>query len=335
MNNLGIVKTNTILLFGLLISIPILSIVHLSIGQIDISTQEFWQSIFNFNENSANEIIIREIRIPRLMMALIAGASLSVVGLLMQTLFNNPLAGPYVLGINSGSSLFVALSIMTGIPFFTSDFGIITNALIGAFLFGLVILFFSKLVRTQIALLLVGLMLGSFISAFVSFLQSASNAQELKVFTLWALGSLQKVEFSQLPIIIIVALIGILAAFLIVKPLNVLVLGEQEAKLLGVNMKRTRVIIIVITAILTGLVTAFCGPIAFVGLAVPNLVRILFKTQQHFTLLIASLLFGAIFILTCDILIQLVEPHFMLPINVLTSIIGAPMVIFFILNRLR
>ncbi|HIP32988.1 MAG TPA: iron ABC transporter permease [Crocinitomicaceae bacterium] len=328
-------KKHSIILLALLICIPIFALVHLSVGQINISPKEFWQSLINFNDQIPNEIIAREIRIPRMFMALIAGASLSVVGLLMQTLFNNPLAGPYVLGINSGSSLFVALSIMTGVPFFASDLGIITNALIGAFLFGLVILFFSRLVRTQIALLLVGLMLGSFISAFVSFIQSASDAQELKVFTLWALGSLQKVEFTQLPIIFLITIIGIIGAFLIIKPLNILILGENEAKLLGVNIKRVRLVIIIITAILTGLVTAFCGPIAFVGLAVPNLVRILFKTQQHFILITASLLMGALFILICDIIIQLAEPFFMLPINVLTSIIGAPMVIFFILNRLR
>ncbi|MGY8927324.1 MAG: iron chelate uptake ABC transporter family permease subunit, partial [Flavobacteriales bacterium] len=123
--------------------------------------------------------------------------------------------------------------------------------------------------------------------------------------------------------------------FFIVKPLNALVLGEAEAKLLGINIKTTRLIIIILTAILTGLVTAFCGPIAFVGLAVPNLVRILFKTQQHLTLIIASVLIGSIFIVLCDILIQLLEPYFMLPINVLTSIIGAPMVILFILKRLK
>ncbi len=268
-------------------------------------------------------------------MAIIAGASLSIAGLLMQTLFNNPLAGPYVLGINSGSSLFVALSIMTGIPFFTSELGLISNALIGAFLFGLIILFFSRMVKTQVSLLLVGLMLGSFISAFVSLLQSASNAQELKIFTLWALGSLQKVDFNQLPIILTTSMIGVLGTFLLVKPLNLLILGESEAKLLGVNIQKTRLFIIAITAILTGLVTAFCGPIAFIGLAVPNLVRILFKTQNHRTLVIASLLFGGLFLLICDIIIQLLEPHFMLPINVLTSMIGAPLVIFFILKRIR
>jgi len=140
---------------------------------------------------------------------------------------------------------------------------------------------------------------------------------------------------NQLPIIIGTAFIGIFGAFFIVKPLNILVLGESEAKLLGVNIRRTRLIIIAITAVLTGLITAFCGPIAFVGLAVPNLVRIIFKTQNHSILVFASLLFGGIFILICDIFIQWIEPHFMLPINVLTSMVGAPLVIFFIIKRLR
>ena len=324
-----------LILTGILLLTPFIVALHLFVGQIDLSIDDYWNGLFSFDKTSVNEIIARDFRIPRLIMALIAGACLSVVGLMMQTLFNNPLAGPYVLGINSGSSLFVALSIMTGVPFFASDFGLIINSLLGAFLFGLIILFFSRIVRTQISLLLIGLMLGSFISAFVAFLQSASDAQELKVFTLWALGSLQKVDFEQLTYIIPIALTGIAATFFIVKPLNALVLGEAEAKLLGVNIKTTRLIIIILTAILTGLVTAFCGPIAFVGLAVPNLVRILFKTQQHRTLIIASVLIGSIFIVLCDILIQLLEPYFMLPINVLTSIIGAPMVILFILKRLK
>ncbi len=332
---MNLTQKHNALTFLFIIALILFAIVHLFVGQIDISLSDATNSLFNYNENAVNQLIVREIRFPRMIIAIIAGACLSVAGLLMQTLFNNPLAGPYVLGINSGSSLFVALSIMTGVPFFTSELGLITNALLGAFIFGILILFFSRMVKLQVSLLLVGLMLGSFISAFVSLLQSASNAQELKIFTLWALGSLQKVSFEQLPIIITVAGLGIIATFFIVKPLNILVLGESHAKLLGVNISKTRLIIIAITAVLTGLVTAFCGPIAFVGLAVPNLVRILFKTQNHRKLVISSLLFGAIFILLCDILIQILEPYFMLPINVLTSMVGAPLVIFFILKRLK
>lgn len=319
----------------MLISLPIIAIVHLLVGQIDISFSDYFDSIFSYDADNTNHIISRELRIPRMTMAIIAGAGLSIAGLLMQTLFNNPLAGPYVLGINSGSSLFVALTIMTGIPFFTSELGMVTNALLGAFVFGMIILFFSTIVRQQISLLLIGLMLGSFTSALVSVIQTASDAQELKMFTMWALGSLQKVELDQLPIIVLFFALSIVGALLVVKPLNSLVLGETEAQLLGIRIKRVRIFIILVTAIVTGLVTAFCGPIAFVGLAVPNLVRILFKTQNHFVLIVASAIIGAMFILLCDIGIQLLEPYFVMPINALTSLVGAPFVILLVLKRLR
>lgn len=332
---MNITKRQSVLILVLLVCLPIIAIVHLFVGQVGISLSEYSDSIFSFDVNNVEHLIVRELRIPRMTMAIIAGAGLSIAGLLMQTLFNNPLAGPYVLGINSGASLFVALAIMTGIPFFTSDLGLVTNALIGSFIFGLIILFFSTVVRMQISLLLIGLMLGSFTAALVSVIQTASDAQELKIFTLWALGSLQKVELSQLPIILLCFGVSLLVAFLVVKPLNALVLGDLEAKLLGTNIKRVRLIIILITAVVTGLVTAFCGPIAFVGLAVPNLVRIMFKTQNHFVLIIASAIIGAIFILLCDIAIQMIEPYFIMPINALTSLIGAPFVILLVLRRLR
>jgi len=331
----NITKGQRVLILVLLLSLPLVALIHLFVGQIDISIGDYIDSIFAFDSENPNHLISRELRIPRMTMAIIAGAGLSIAGLLMQTLFNNPLAGPYVLGINSGASLFVALAIMTGIPFFTSDLGLVTNALVGSFIFGLIILFFSTVVRMQISLLLIGLMLGSFTAALVSVIQTASDAQELKIFTLWALGSLQKVDLDQIPIILLCFGVSLLGAFLVVKPLNALVLGDQEAKLLGTNIKRVRLIIILITAIVTGLVTAFCGPIAFVGLAVPNLVRILFKSQNHFVLIIASAIIGGIFILLCDIAIQIIEPHFVMPINALTSLIGAPFVIILVLKRLR
>ena len=176
-------------------------LIHLFSGQISIAFEDIGNALFSYDGENLEEIIIREVRIPRMIMALLAGGALSLAGLLMQTLFKNPLAGPYVLGINSGATLLVALSIMTGVSFFETDYGIVLNALVGAFLFGLIILAFSRLVKNQVSLLLIGIMLGSFTSAFISILQSMSNAQELKLFTLWGLGSLQKVSFEQLPII--------------------------------------------------------------------------------------------------------------------------------------
>ena len=328
-------RRNRIFLFLLVVLLPVIAIWHLFSGHIEIDGTTFWNALTAYNGNELQHIVVWELRIPRMLTALIAGAGLSVAGLLMQTLFNNPLAGPYVLGINSGASLFVALAIMAGIPMLSSDLGLVANALIGAFLFGLIIVFFSSVVRQQISLLLIGLMLGSFTSAIVSVLQSASGLQELKLFTLWALGSLESVTLEQLPILFAALGITILGGYLVVKPLNLLVLGTSEASMLGVRMKRVRLLIILITAVITGIVTAFCGPIAFVGLAVPNLIRIVMKTQNHAYLLLGSLLTGAIFLLICDIIVQNLQGHFPMPINALTSLIGAPFVILLVLRRLR
>lgn len=318
----------------LVICLPMIVFVYFFIGQITIDFSDFSNAFFHFDHLNTKHIIIREFRLPRVVMAIIAGSGLSLAGLLMQTLFNNPLAGPYVLGINSGSSLFVAFSLMTGIPFFGSDFGIIASALLGAFIFGLIILFFSFVVKSHISLLLIGMMLGSFTSAFVSIIQSMSELENLKAFTMWTMGSLQHVDLSQLPLILLFFVIGLLSCLLVIKPLNALVIGERQALMLGIDIKTIRLLLISITAILTGLVTAFCGPIAFVGLAVPNLVKMLFKTQSHSILIIGCLLVGSIFLLACDILVQLLETTIHIPINALTSVIGAPFVIFIVLKRL-
>ncbi len=316
--------------------LPLVCWIHLTAGTINVGFTDFWNGLFQFDKSVTEQLIAREIRIPRMVMALISGSGLAVSGLLMQTLFNNPLVGPYVLGINSGASLFVAFSMMTGIPFLSSDIGIVTNALIGAFVFGMIILLFSEVVRAQISLLLVGLMLGSFTSAIVSLLQSASGLEQLKAYTLWTFGSLTRTDLHQLPIIACVFVLGIFLSFLLIKPLNLLVTGQKNAALMGINYRRVRVLIIVVTALLTGLITAYCGPIAFVGLAVPNLIRLLMKTQHHGILLISSIVFGALFVLVCDTIIQFLEGSLILiPINVFTSIIGAPIVVLLVLRRLR
>lgn len=326
-------KNNIVFLF-LVILLPVIALFHLFSGEITISFSDFYSAFTDFDDENTNQIIVKEFRIPRLMMCVIAGGGLSVAGLLMQTLFNNPLAGPDILGVNTGSSLFVAFTLMSGIPFFYSDFGTIISALIGAFAFGLVILAFSLVVRSHVSLLLIGIMLGSFTGAFVSILQSMSNPENLKIFIMWAMGSLQQVEFYQLPIILVFFSIGIISCLFVIKSLDALVLGENQAFMLGVKVKYLRIVLIAITAVLTGLITAYCGPIVFVGLAVPNLVKLLFKTQSHLILLIGCLLIGSIFLLVCDIFVQLLESSIHIPINALTSIIGAPFVIVIVLKRL-
>lgn len=318
----------------LLLLLPVAALLHLFSGQIPVSVGEFFDALFNFDPENSHQLIARELRIPRLLTALIAGSALSVAGLLMQTLFNNPLAGPYVLGINSGSGLFVAFSFMTGIPFFTSDLGTVTSALIGAFLFGLLIMSFASVVRSHISLLLIGLMLGSFTSAIIYILQTVSSAEELKAYTMWAMGSLQHTQLEQISILAGLGALGVALSFLLVKPLNALVLGERDAALLGIRLRPVRMLIIALTALLTGIVTAYCGPVAFVGLAIPNLVRILFKTQHHGTLILACLLTGGIFLVLCDAFLQWIEGSLFIPINALTSLIGAPFVVFIVLKRL-
>ena len=328
-------RRNKIILIVLLVVLPITMLIHLSAGIYSISFGDIWHGIVNFDPTNTNEIIGREIRVPRMMTALLAGGALSIAGLLMQTLFKNPLAGPYVLGINSGATLMVGLTILTGFSFFSTNLGIILNALIGAFVFGLIILAFSKIVKNQLSLLLIGIMLGSFTSAIVAILQSLSNAQELKLFTLWGLGSLQKITFAQLPIVVIIVFIGLALTALLGKKLNLLILGEKEAKLMGVNIQLTRYYIIGITAILAGVITAYCGPIAFVGLAVPNITRIIFKTQNHHLLIIASFVIGALFLLITDIIIQLLEARIVIPINAITALVGAPVVVLIVFRKLK
>ena len=307
---------------------------HIFCGQISISTSDIFSSLFSYDENNTIHILIREFRIPRMIMALLAGSSLAICGMLMQTLFNNPLAGPYVLGINSGASLVVALTLMTGIPFFTSDFGLVSAGILGSLLFGLIILLASFVVKSHVSLLLIGLMISSFVGAIISVLESLSGAEELKQFTFWAMGSLQQVSLDQLPMISGVIFVAFLSVLFVIKPLDALVLGESSAKNLGVNIQKVRILIIGITSILVGVITAFCGPIAFIGLAIPNLTRILFKTQNHLILVIGNLLIGGMFLVLCDCIIQLVEPWLVFPINAFTAILGAPFVVYMLIKKL-
>jgi iron complex transport system permease protein len=328
-------KKDTVLFTLLGVILIALSIVHLASGQIEIGLNDYFNALFQPNQLNTDHLIILEFRIPRLVLAIIAGSGLAISGMLMQTLFNNPLAGPYVLGISSGSSLFVAIFLMSGFTFFSGQFGIILAAMVGAAVFGYLILFLSFFVRSHLSLLLIGLMIGSFTGAIISILQFTTGAQQLKAFTMWTMGSLQYAELEQLPKIVIPFVIACFLTFFLTKRLNALVLGEQQAKSLGIGMKDTRILLVGATVLFTGLITAFCGPIAFVGLAVPNMTRILFRTQNHFKLILANLLLGAIFLIFCDTIILILEPVVTIPINAFTSLLGAPMIIFLVLKRLK
>jgi iron complex transport system permease protein len=326
----------TYLLFLFLVVLLLVFIgLHLSSGATSVNGKDFFLALFSFDDGQNTQILIRELRLPRLVMALIAGSSLAVSGMLMQSLFQNPLAGPYVLGITSGSSLFVAIALLLGIPTFFNEIGIISSSILGAIIFSLLLLFLSSKIKSQVSLLLVGLMLGSFTGAIVGILQNVSNAQQLKQFVLWSMGTLQNTSFDQLPWILFVFIFSVILSISTIKPLNALVLGVRSAQHLGIELKKTRVLLISITSLFTGLTTAFCGPIAFVGLAVPNLTKMLFGTQNHRVLLPANLLLGSFFLVMADTVIQWLEPIVLIPINAFTSLLGAPFVLFIVVKRMR
>ena len=317
----------------LLIALLVLYVYDLTLGSVTLGPSELLNGLLGHEKDSEAELIVQAFRIPRATTAVLAGAGLSVAGLLMQTLFQNPLAGPYVLGINSGASMMVALSTMLGASFVGNDLSLVTAALIGALGAGLFILFCSIYVKNKISLLLVGVMFGSFAGALVNVIQSYSDPNDLKTFMLWSFGSLQNVAVDQLWIFTGLVLLGIIMTVFVVKPLDLLVLGERDATILGVKMRQVRFFIVLITAILTGVITAFCGPIAFVGLIVPNIVKMLYKTTSHLQLVIGSIIVGALLIVLCDIAMHLLSSTIHLPLNSLTALIGAPVVVWIIIRK--
>jgi iron complex transport system permease protein len=328
------IQRNTLVLLIALALLPVAAGFHLLSGQVPIQLSDFWNAWFDFDPSETTHLLVREFRFPRMIMAIVAGGALALGGMMMQTLFRNPLAGPYILGLNAGAGLAVATGLLTGFSFMKSDLGIISLALLGAVLSGLVILGFSTFLRNSVSLLLVGIMLGSFASAITSIVQTLSTGESIKSLLLWGMGSLQNVQLDQIPTILVFFLIGILAAALLIKSLNALTLGDEVALSLGINIRRSRILLIVVTALLSGLVTAFCGPIAFIGLAIPNVCRMLFKTQDHLVLLAGNLILGALFLLLCDSIVQLFESSLIIPINALTSILGAPFIVFIIVKRM-
>ena len=295
-----------------------------------------WFSFLNSANDQAWQLFVIY-RIPEVFIAIIAGFALSIAGLLLQTTLNNPLAGPSILGLTAGSHLMVALTIM-GSSFLgleILDLGITISATIGAMIFGLLILVIAARIRSMVSLLLVGMMLGSFVSAITNIILMKADANSVKAFSIWGMGSLQQVSVDQIPLIGLLFLLGIGLAFSVTKPLNALILGEKPAAILGVKVKQTRWKIIFVVSLLAGLVTAFCGPIGFVGLIVPNLVRMFYKTARHGHLLLASGLIGASVMVLCVLLIRIFEPITVLPINSLTALLGAPIVLFLLLKNIR
>ncbi|MDC6352314.1 iron ABC transporter permease [Zeaxanthinibacter sp. PT1] len=284
--------------------------------------------------------IIWNYRLPKAFTAILVGAGLSLSGLLMQTLFRNPLAGPFVLGISSGASLGVALLIMgSGLisgwvgSLLINDVTLAIAASAGSFLVLLAVLGVAARIKDTMALLIIGLMFGSVTTAVVTVLSYFSNAEKLRQYIFWSYGSLGNLSWPQLGLLGVILMLGIALSIISIKPLNALLLGEHYARSMGTSLQRSRYIIIGATGLLAGAVTAFAGPVAFIGLAVPHLTRQIFDTTDHKVLVPAVILYGAILLLLCDTLAQLPSSSYVLPINAITSIIGAPVVIWLLVRK--
>lgn len=332
---------NTILFSVLTLLLLLSLLMNISFGQVAIPFKEIFKSILGSDatKETWNYIIINY-RIPKAITAILVGVGLSICGLLMQTLFRNPLAGPYVLGLSSGSSLGVAFVILGAglLPAFLSEillspYGIILASCLGSFLVLLLIILVSRRLRDTATILIVGLMFSSFASAIVSVLTYFGSAEQLQKFTFWSMGSIGNLSWDSIFILSIAVIIGLLLSMLSIKPLDALLLGENYATSLGLNIKKTRYIIIIATSILAGSITAFAGPIAFVGLAVPHLSKLLFQTSNHKILFWSTIFIGAIIMLFCDMVSQLPGFDFTLPINAITSIIGAPVVVWLLMRK--
>ena len=323
----------TILYFSLISCMFVLIFVDLKTGSVSISFSELF-AFLNSDLSFEKTNIITQFRFPKMCTALLAGASLSVCGVLMQTLFQNPLAGPYVLGINSGANFMVAIFMLGGTSIlglsegFISSIGIQGAAVTGACAMLLFMLMISEKMNQQSALLLIGIMLAQLISALQSLLEFFANADQLKRFFIWNLGSISNTTNQDVLVLFILVLLGCIAAVLVSHQLDVLSLGVNYSTSLGINVKQLRIVIILITGLLAGIVTAYCGPIAFVGIAVPHISRLLFKTSRHKIILTSSILIGSILLLVCDIIAQLPGNGIILPLNVITSIFGVPIIIY-------
>lgn len=282
-----------------------------------------------------DRLILHDIRLPKAITAILAGASLSVAGLIMQTLFRNPLAGPYTLGVSSGASLGVALLTMlggvSGLVVSGSAVSLPIAACVGATLVLLLVLAVSKRVKNNVSLLIVGIMFGAIAGALVTLLQQFANPDALKLFIVWTMGSLSSVGWSDMELLIPILLLGTVFVLLSLKPLNGLLLGEDYARGLGIHVGRTRLFIVLATGLLAGGVTAFCGPIAFIGVAVPHLARGIFRTSNHRVTIPASALIGACLLLICDTLCSLFVHT--LPISTVSALFGAPVIIWIIMKN--
>ena len=320
-------RSRSAILFAMLAALTLfLFLLDLAVGAVAVPLGDVWAALTGGDCPRATAKIILHIRLIKAVVALLAGAALSVSGLQMQTLFRNPLAGPYVLGISSGASLGVALVVLAG---FGSSIGIAGAAWLGAALVLVVIAAVGHRIKDIMVILILGMMFSSGVGAIVQILQYLSKEESLKAFVIWTMGSLGDVTFDQLAVLVPSIIAGLLLAVVTIKPLNLLLFGEEYAVTMGLNIRRSRGLLFLSTTLLAGTVTAFCGPIGFIGLAMPHVTRMLFRNSDHRVLVPGTVLSGAAVLLLCD----LVSKMFTLPINAITALLGIPIVVWVVLRN--
>lgn len=331
---------NRHLLFAFLLLLLVVAFVaDIFVGNAKISFSNGINALFGSSDNAVIDEIIFNYRLPKAITALLTGAALSVAGLLMQTLFRNALAGPDVLGVSSGAGLGVAvLTLLNGTTLYPiiqslGSMAQVLAAIFGAVLVLLLILAVSTRINDSVTILVLGMIFGYVTSAAITILQSFADPDSLKLFITWTFGSLSSVSWNKMPLLAVFVLTGVGIVFFLQKPLNTLLLGERYAASTGMNVKRVRLVIIIITAVITGVITAFTGPIAFVGVVVPHFARSLFGSVNHKLIVPATMLIGSILLISCDIISQIPISNRSLPINAVTALFGAPMIVWIVLKR--
>lgn len=321
-----------------------LFVLNILVGSVSIPVENVLRILFSdaTDEKPSWQFIILQSRLPQAITAMLAGGALAVSGLMLQTAFRNPLAGPSVFGINSGAGLGVALvmlllggSISAGSVSLSGFVAVLAAAFVGAMIVMGIIFFFSTVVRNNVMLLIIGIMIGYLSNSAISLLNFFATDEGVRSYMVWGMGSFSGVSTKMMPVFASVTLLTLLGTLMLVKPLNALMLGDRYAENLGVNIVRVRNWLLIVTGLLTAIVTAFCGPVAFIGLAVPHIARLLFRTDNHRLLMPATILLGAVVALLCNALCFLPGETGVIPLNAITPVIGAPVIIYVIVSGTR
>lgn len=334
-------KRNVCIILLLVVGIIVLFAMSLIVGSVRIPLADVCDILFDkFDGKESWKYIVMENRLPQALTAMLCGASLAVCGLMLQTAFRNPLAGPDVFGISSGAGLGVAIvmlllggSVSTTMFTVSGFLAILTSAFIGAIVVTMIILFLSTMVRNSVLLLIVGLMVGYVSSSAVALLNFFASEEGVKSYMVWGMGNFGGVSMDHMLLFALLCLVGIIASIFLIKPLNIMLLGTQYAESLGINIRQIRNLLLVIIGLLTAVTTAFCGPISFIGLAIPHISRLLFHTDNHQILLPGTVLTGAVIALFCNLICYLPGELGIIPLNAVTPLIGAPIIIYVIIKR--